>query len=158
MSEGEPISELLLRLLENPEREIRPDDLKRIQSALASSAVPEGLEQLLYAMIESWSRLADLIVYSRILRFMRSECKGGGVDIDICVFMRKLINAYKALLLGQVVVDETGRVYIRLRRAREVRGRLLPRGAVTSIEIGLGLLLYAMGDAELASIKPLSGE
>lgn len=155
MDESEPVSEFLVRLLENPRGELSPDDIRRVQEALASSAVPEGLEKLLEAMVEFWSRLVELAVHARIAEFTRGDCKGVGVDVDVCLFVRRLIEAYKALLSGQVIIDEAGRIYVKLLKPREVRGRILPRGAVTSVELGLGLLLYAIGDVELASIKPL---
>ncbi|AEM38056.1 hypothetical protein Pyrfu_0184 [Pyrolobus fumarii 1A] len=158
--EARPVSEELLEMLEDPSREIRSDIVVRVVRGLTSTALPEGLEELAREMFQLWERIVELFVVERLTLFVRGErgvCSRVGMDSEVCTFVKRLVEGLRALLLGLVIVDDAGRVYVRLRISREINGRVLPRGAIISLDPGVALLLYAMGECELATIKPLKG-
>ena len=156
MSEERGVSEMLLELLENPEREIPPDIPRRVLEALVDAELPEGLEELGKTVIGIWERLVNRLVVVRLRRFVEAEsCPSIGIDARLCSFIRRLIQAYRAALLGVVIVDDAGRAYVRLRHDRVVDGLHVPRGGIVAVDLGDAILLHAIGEADLATVKPL---
>ncbi len=156
MSEERSISEVLLELLENPDREIPPETPRRILEALVDSHIPEGLEELGRSVLSLWEKLAERIAVVRLRGFIEGgSCPSAGIDSKLCRFLRRLIEAYRAVLLGIVLVDDAGRAYVRLRYDRLVGGLRVPRGGIVAVDVGEAILLYAVGEADLATVKPL---
>ncbi len=141
-------------MLENPKAELSPELITRLTRSIVETQVPEGLEDLVKESLELRERLVNLVVEERLGFMLRGNCPPG-VDARICTFLSRLREAYRALLSGLLIVDDAGRAYVRFRVQREYDGMMVPRGAMMSMHVGEALVLYAMGDVELASIKPL---
>ncbi len=142
-------------MLENPTQELHVDLVKRVVRAVVDAEVPEGLEELGAEIISIWRDIVERAVRERLSRFVEgSECKTG-LDSEVCRLIQRLRDAYIALLQGMLLVDDAGRVYVKLRQSKVIAGMRVPRGAITAVDIGEALVLYAVGEAELASIKPL---
>ena len=154
--EERPVSELLLELLENPSRELRADMVRRIIRAIVEAEIPEGMEELGAEIVSIWDELVDRIVTERLTLFITSDrCEALGLDAEVCRVIGRLRDAYKALLKGIIILDDAGRAYVRLKHGRCIAGLCAPRGSVVAIDAGDALVLYAIGEAEVASIKPL---
>jgi len=156
LSEERSVSETLLELLENPEREIPPEVPRRVLEALVNAELPRGLEELGKAIVGIWEKLVDRIAVVRLRHFIEGGgCPSAGIDSRLCSFLRRLLEAYRAVLLGIVIVDDAGRAYVRLRYDRVIDGLRVPRGGIVAVEVGEAILLHAVGEADLATVKPL---
>ncbi len=145
---------MLLELLENPNAELSSEFIARLTRSIVETRVPEELEDVIRESLQLRESLVDLVVEERLGLMLRGVCPPG-VDARICTFLSRLREAYRALLSGLLIVDDAGRAYVRFKVQREYDGMLVPRGAIMSMHAGEALVLYAMGDVELASIKPL---
>ncbi len=155
VEEERPVSEELLGLLENPTQELHPDTIRRVIRAVVEAEVPEGLEELGGEILSIWSSIVELVVYERLTRFVSGADCRTGLDSDVCRLISRLREAYRALLQGMILLDDAGRAYVRLKQAKRIAGLDVPQGAVTAVDVGEALILYAVGEAEIASIKPL---
>ena len=155
VEEERPVSEELLGLLENPVQELHSDTIRRIIRAVVETEVPDGLEELGSEILSIWSSIVERIVDERLMQFIRGAGCRAGLDADVCRLISRLREAYRALLQGMVLLDDAGRAYVRLKQAKRIAGLDVPQGAITAVDVGEALILYAIGEAELASIKPL---